>query len=246
MIQIEITTRCNYSCFYCAGRQMPQMDMPKERFDAILSTLGDGCGQVFSLQGEGEPTLHPLFWEFADQVERQGYVPYTITNGTRIDPDRFSKVFRNVGYSIDTLDPNEAEVIGRHNLKKALSNLDALIESMGASRIIVHTVHYGQDLSLLIAYLKEREVRHLIQPLQAKDDYIKTYRLPTTRQGIQSGGGSCRFLSHKLMRYFTIDGVELPCCFIKDTTGFVSEHQLRLSLSGGIVPKPCQGCRELH
>ncbi len=179
-------------------------------------------------------------------MKAYGYAPYTITNGTRIDCARFNEVFPTVGYSIDTINPDEAELIGRHNLKKALSNLDALIDSMGAHRIIVHSVHYGQDINPLRAYLNERKVRHLIQPLQVKDDYVKTYRVPLAGQVRQEAGYSCPFLKQKLMRYFNINGLELPCCFIKDASEFISEDHLRSSLSEKKVPKPCQGCRELH
>ena len=48
------------------------------------------------------------------------------------------------------------------------------------------------------------------------------------------------------MRYFTVDGLALPCCFIKDTVGIESIAGLRSALQQGSVPKGCAGCDELR
>ena len=48
------------------------------------------------------------------------------------------------------------------------------------------------------------------------------------------------------MRYYTLDGIELPCCFIKDAASFGSTTELRSSLAAGQVPKVCVGCREVR
>jgi molybdenum cofactor biosynthesis enzyme MoaA len=60
MLQFEITTRCNFTCFYCAGRHMRQGDMLYETFAALLERdiAIHGVPNVVPLQGEGEPTLH--------------------------------------------------------------------------------------------------------------------------------------------------------------------------------------------
>mgnify|MGYP002336518558 CR=1 FL=1 len=92
---------------------MPQRHMPLPLFRDILSRLPPGQHTV-SLQGEGEPLTHPEFWEMVKLVEQRGCIPYTITNGSKIDPERMGLYFPWIGVSLDTLDADEAQRIGRY------------------------------------------------------------------------------------------------------------------------------------
>ncbi len=242
LIQIEITTHCNYQCFYCAGRHMRQAHMPWSRFTEIMAQLPPAAREV-SLQGEGEPLLHPRFWDMAQTVRDRGLAPYTITNGSHIDPARLAAHFPAVGISIDTLDAALAHAAGRLHLERVLENLNALLKCMPADRIIIHTVYFGQPLADLKAYLNARGlIRHLIQEIQPKADYASKYGIaaPVTP-------GPCTYRCHYLeaprMRYYSLEGHELPCCFIKDTSSFVSIENLQESLAARTVPRSCQGCR---
>lgn len=105
--QLEITTRCNFDCFYCAGRDMPQQDMAWDTFVRIVDRI-PGRGSMVSLQGEGEPSLHPKFEAMAQHVATRGHQAYTILNASRIDAERLSRLFPTVGISVDTLDAHRA------------------------------------------------------------------------------------------------------------------------------------------
>lgn len=244
-VQIEITTICNYRCFYCAGRDMPQRHMPMEQFTRILEALGDAAREV-SLQGEGEPTAHPQFRDMAEAVRARGLQPYTITNASLIrDPPWFAQVFPVIGVSVDTLDADEGERIGRIRLAHALKGVQALVGTMGASRIVLHTVDYGQPLDALRQWAQAQGFRrHIVQPLQRKPDYVQSYKLPVD-VAPDRYHGRCRYLEQPRMDYYTIDGVRLPCCFIKDTRGFESVERLREQLASRQVPACCAGCREI-
>jgi hypothetical protein len=108
--------------------------------------------------------------------------------------------------------------------------------------IIIHTVDMGQPLGPLKHLLAERGIaKHVVQPLQPKADYAQRY----AQNEPQSWGPCtyhCRFLAAPLMRYYDITGLEMPCCFIKDTAEFTSNEQLRQQLNRHIVPAVCQGC----
>ncbi len=67
--QVEPTTRCNFTCGFCAGRHMRQADLDPAVFEAFLSTL-DGLEHL-ELQGEGEPLLHPQFFEMIRMARRR-------------------------------------------------------------------------------------------------------------------------------------------------------------------------------
>lgn len=252
--QLEITTRCNFSCWYCAGRDMPQQDMAWSTFTAIVDAIAQPTSTV-SLQGEGEPTLHPRFWDMAQYVRDKGHLPYSIVNGSRIDARRTAQMFPRIGISVDTLDARTAEHIGRHNLPKVLANLDALCAAMGPHRIVVMTVDLGQPLEALKAWAQQRGFgSHVIQPLMRKGDYAKAYppalAQPVTwhakpPSAVPPEPQTCQFLHQDVMRYHTWSGQALPCCFIKDTQGIDSIAGLRAMLTQGHVPAGCAGCREL-
>ncbi|MFT3859461.1 MAG: hypothetical protein QM742_18835 [Aquabacterium sp.] len=152
--------------------------------------------------------------------------------------------------SVDTLDPEEAERIGRHNLPKVLANVEALLAAMGPDRLAIHTVHYGQDIAPLQAWLRDRGVhRHIVQPLQIKDDYARRYAAQPVivhRPRSLPQQYRCSFLDTPRMRYFDIDGLEMPCCFIKDSSVYSSIDDLQRTLAQRQVPKACSGCRELR
>lgn len=254
LAQIEITTICNYRCFYCAGRDMPQRHMPMEQFLGILDRLPADVRRV-SLQGEGEPTAHNRFREMVAAVQQRGLTPYTITNASLIrDPQWFAQAFPQIGISIDTLDAELSETIGRIRLPRALKGVDRLIAAMGAERIVLHTVSFGQPLDAIRAWARAKGFgKHVVQPLQGKPDYMRSYRLKVQRREPPADLGSdaspalqCRYLERDFMRYYTLDGTELPCCFIKDATSFSSKAELRSSLAAGQVPKACTGCREVR
>jgi len=243
--QVEITTHCNYKCFYCAGRDFPQAHMPRERFLEVVSRLAPGRHTV-SLQGEGEPTVHPDFWAFVSEVAGRNYIPYTITNGSHIDPQLAERYFPALGFSLDTVDAVEAHRIGRLKLSRALRNLEALVARMGPSRIIIHTVDYGQDLAPVRQFVASRRLRHFVQPLQRKADYAKRYPgqvavaiHPATTPR------PCRYLASNQMRFFSLDGTEFPCCYIKDATNYPGIEGLRQEMLNHRVPYSCRGCAEI-
>jgi molybdenum cofactor biosynthesis enzyme MoaA len=249
-VQIEVTTVCNFSCYYCAGRDMAQRHMDMAVFMRIMDALPLHAGITVSLQGEGEPTLHPELWDMVVACIERGHSTYTITNGSRIEADLFNEGLNAVGVSIDTLDAAEAERIGRHNLAKVLANFETLLHTMGPDRVTVHTVDYGQELAPLVNWLRGLGVqRHIVQPLQIKDDYARRYgQQPVVvhRQALALSDYRCAFLDTPRMRYFNIDGVEMPCCFIKDASVFTSISDLRQTLAHRQVPAACAGCRELR
>jgi UDP:flavonoid glycosyltransferase YjiC (YdhE family) len=216
-VQIEIGTRCNYECFYCVGRDMVQSYMAWDLFAAILEQQLAAEVERVSLQGEGEPMMHPRFWDMVAAIRAKALVPYTITNGSLLEPERVAAAFPTIGISIDTIDPEYAQKIGRYKLQRVLRNLDALLSVMTPDRIIIHTVAMGQVLDPLRTYLAQRGIRqHMVQPLQPKADYAHRY----AEESASSWGACtyrCRFLAAPVMRYYDITGRELPCCFIKNT-----------------------------
>jgi len=243
-VQIEVTTHCNMACFYCAGRTMPQRHMPKERFEAILARLPKRRLTV-SLQGEGEPFLHPHFWDLAALVAAAGHIPFTITNGSAVvDPERVSRVFPRIGVSVDTLDAELADRIGRVQLTRVLRNLQRLMACMGRGRVTLYTVDSGQSLQEVKLFAARHGLEHFIQPLQRKEDYRRRYA-ERVESNAPSRARRCRYLDSGYMRYFNVDGLMMPCPFIKDAQHYQSIDALRAELAAGATPACCRGCAQL-
>lgn len=223
---------------------MPQTHLGLVQFKEILDGLPPGRCKV-SLQGEGEPTAHPDFWNMVQMVAARGKTPYTITNGSIIDAQRAAAMLPQIGVSLDTLDADEAHRIGRYKLHKVLANVDSLVTAMGPDRVIIHTVNYGQPLGPLREYLAARGMhRHLIQPLQSKPDY--SYRYPERLLNMRASyHHRCQYVTQPFMRYYDIRGNEMPCPFIKDFQKFVSIPHVATELAQGRVPVSCVGCREI-
>jgi MoaA/NifB/PqqE/SkfB family radical SAM enzyme len=243
-IQIEVTTACQCSCFYCAGRRMPQRHMQASTFEAILARLPPGTHRV-SLQGEGEPTLHPRFWEMTGRVSALGHEACTITNGLRLEPEQAASHLRRIGVSIDTLEEDIAARIGRTNVERVAGCIQGLVALMGARRVILYSVDVGQDLGGVRRFAAKLGTKHIVQPLQRKADYARWYR-PGGGRAAASCTYSCRFLNSDVLRYYDVSGTEMPCCFIKDTTTYTSTQNIRECLARHIVPPSCDGCGAIY
>lgn len=239
-VQLELTTRCNFTCFYCAGREMVQGDMAYETGARLLDAHVQRFGVPFSvsLQGEGEPTMHPRFFDFAQKVRDIGSQPYTITNGTYKQAERFAEHFEVVGVSLDTLDPQVATRIGRHNLPKVVRFIDRLSEHV---RVVVHTVALARDLPAVQRFCEVRGLRHVVQPLQPKADYARRYP-DLVGPSARPTPFRCAYLEQPIFRYYSLDGTELPCCFIKDTSQFAGIEQTAAQARAGHTPEVCRGC----
>ncbi len=217
--------------------------MTWERFEEILQKLGTTPLTV-SLQGEGEPTVHPQFWPMIDRLLALGHEPYIITNASLINATQAALKFKMLGVSLDTLDEAEAHRIGRYKLPNVVRRIHELIEAMGAAKVIVHTVAYGQDVEPVSQFVRSLGARHLIQPIQAKPDYAKHYS-EASLVTFWRHKKWCRYLERPMMRYFDVNGREAPCCYIKDMDTFDSHEALRAGLAAGKVPHACVGCREI-
>jgi MoaA/NifB/PqqE/SkfB family radical SAM enzyme len=242
MLQFEVTTRCNFDCYYCAGRLMRQGDMPFEMFSDLLQrhVSTHGVPRVVSLQGEGEPTLHHDFIRMAELVRSVGARPYTITNGTYKHPERMVGLFPQVGISVDTLDDEAGRKIGRYNLPRVLSFIEGLAPH---TTIVIHTVASKEHTPRVAQWCKQKGYVHVVQPLQTKPDYTRRYRPDSQQPSVPQGRFSCGYLASPRMRYFSLDGVEMPCCFIKDTSQYEGMKAMEDHQRLGTWPACCVGCR---
>ncbi len=128
-LQIEPTTRCNFTCGFCAGRHMPQEDLAWETFEAALDTMPD-LAHV-ELQGEGESFLHARFFDMLQALKDRHIEVSFITNGSLITASKVDRLLdmdvAKISVSIESPDPAQFRAIRGGKLEKVRANLERLL-----------------------------------------------------------------------------------------------------------------------
>lgn len=128
-LQIEPTTRCNFTCGFCAGRHLPQEDLDFDRFLATLDAFPEL--EHVELQGEGESLLHPRFADMVDAIRGRGARVSFITNGSLLKPTTVDHLLDRgvdkISVSIESPDPDAFRAIRGGKLDKVVRNLEHLI-----------------------------------------------------------------------------------------------------------------------
>jgi MoaA/NifB/PqqE/SkfB family radical SAM enzyme len=131
LLQVEPTTRCNFTCGFCAGRHLDQSDLPLAAFESLLDRLPDL--RHLELQGEGEPLMHPDFFAMAARARARGIEVSTITNGSFFNAARIAQILAaDVGsilVSIESADAQAFRAIRGGSLDKVTSGIRALVRA---------------------------------------------------------------------------------------------------------------------
>lgn len=130
-IQIEPTTRCHLKCPFCVGRILEQGDMSYKDFEKIISRFHRL--KSVSLQGEGEPLIHPDFIKMVGYLKKKRIEVYTISNGLLLDMDMIKNLCNcgldELGVSIESLDEKLYKRLKpRANLQRVIFNIKKLIK----------------------------------------------------------------------------------------------------------------------
>lgn len=173
--------------------------MEKEVFYKSL----EAATSPIMLQGEGEPMLHPLFWEFVFAARKIGLVT-TTTNGTSLNSKNRELIVQNLArlyVSLDTLDQNYANSIGRFYTLKVVEKIKKFRKEAPNYPIVIRAVNLGQDLSNLISFCAEFNLGFTAQELNY------TNNTPVKEVNCTYKG-----------KFIDIAGQAYPCCFIKNNS----------------------------
>ena len=107
-LNIEPTTRCNFSCWYCVGRHMKQEDIAVDGFLRVLDNFPSL--KTIALVGEGEPLMHKGFFKMARAAVDRGIRVVTLSNGSTFSSSNVKKIceagITYISISIDSFDPS--------------------------------------------------------------------------------------------------------------------------------------------
>lgn len=127
-IQIEITTRCNYTCVMCPhgiGAMQSMIDAPPDLVDRILNMLDDV--ETIHPTGTGEPLMADGFWRIVDELKGRAAPKLSFhTNGlllTEANIDRLALApIHHVVVSLDAASSNTYARIRGGNLERIVRN----------------------------------------------------------------------------------------------------------------------------
>ncbi len=200
-LQIEPTTRCNFICGFCAGRCLPQIDMDFGDFQAIVDAI-DHIVHI-ELQGEGEPLLHPRFFEMIRYTrEKHPAVSVSlITNGSLFTDHNIQQILQNdisrIFVSIESANDEQFQQIRGGKLDRVKRGIKTLVETKNkisggtpligfAVTMLKSTVPQINSIGALYHQL-DMDGGLMIQPLQKMECYTQFYtpdifaEIPTTQ-----------------------------------------------------------------
>lgn len=119
ILNIEPTTRCNFSCWYCIGRHMKQEDIDLANFERMLDNFPSL--EALALVGEGEPLLHKEFFQMASMAKARNIRVLTISNGSAFSQSVIRQICETeVAYVSISIDSHLPEVFASSRLDGSL------------------------------------------------------------------------------------------------------------------------------
>lgn len=224
MLQIEPTTRCNYSCEMCAHRVMkpPVRDLIPSNFERLLREISV---ERIHLQGLGEPFLCPNIRELAKIARKNGVVT-TTTNGS-VPFSKFLPLFDEIVVSLHSLDPEKYRLITGGNLQTVLNNLEEAWKQKTTTELVLQCVVTHRNVNEIeqIEKFSERydgviivDVEDWLQNTPEFKQLLKDsrkIRQPSKRKRCK-WGLTCA--------YVTCTGELTPCCIRFKSFGNVFEY----------------------
>ncbi|HEX6096789.1 MAG TPA: radical SAM protein [Thermoanaerobaculia bacterium] len=150
-VYIELTTRCNLRCVYCAVSQPGYrgMDLTIEDGDAFIAEMKRRGVRVVILNGHGETTFVPAWWQLALRMLNEGFRLHLTTNLARELRDDEIAILARFDRVLVSLDTMDAELLARlrrgARLETILHNLDRLraLHANVAVSVVVSDANVG-------------------------------------------------------------------------------------------------------
>lgn len=255
-VVIELTTKCNFDCDYCYSKQYDDKMMSVDVFKQIIDEWSNHPTRLtFMIVGEGEAMLHPSFWDMAAYAKQtRNYLTMT-TNGSALTQQNVAKakkLFDHIAVSLDTMDAELADRVGRHQHDKVIAGIQYLVHSR--IPITILTTDFGQDIDPVRQFIKtlpSGSVKHRIQPLFGKQDYKTSYTMFTPATPIIPLSPKrvwCPVARERSFIAYDVNGIKMPCCHIKDKSTYIGYDHLVEMLSSSDndkIPSVCVGCHKL-
>ena len=145
LVQIEPTTRCNFTCAFCSGRHMKQEDLDYQTFQTIVNEMPEII--CMELQGEGEPFLHPRIYDMIRYAKNHGIQVSSISNGSLLTDANVEKILDSgldsLNISIESPVPEEFFLIRGGDLRKITEGIRTLVKRKKDRKIQTPTIGFS-------------------------------------------------------------------------------------------------------
>ena len=164
---IEITTRCNLKCKYCARTTLgkPNQDMPFDTFCHVLDRLPHAYR--ITIVGLGEPLLHPQVIDIISEAVKRRRRVALVTNAMSLNTSMSSELVKaglhSIAFSIDGPNQDTASFLrAGSDLDKIITNIKKFMEISASTRpmstavfsaISIHTVPRLEELMNIVKQL---------------------------------------------------------------------------------------------
>ncbi|MCX7723712.1 MAG: radical SAM protein [Thermodesulfovibrio sp.] len=150
-IQIEVSSLCNASCFYCPHttykRTWKGKNLTSFEFSFIIPYLKKV--KLVYLQGWGEPFCNPDFFTFVDIAKKYGCKVGTTTNGMLIEKSHIEKIVDMqmdiIAFSLTGIKKNDTLRAGT-NIDQVLKVIEKLNEEKTKKRALNPQIHIAYML----------------------------------------------------------------------------------------------------
>lgn len=180
-VELHLTDTCNLNCSWCTDKELRKnkATLPIETIEKLFREFGEHHTGV-TLEGGGEPTLHPQFKEIVDKGNQLGVDLGLITNGT-VDISESVHKLKWIRISLDSSNEEEykaekgvdafEKVIG--NLKKMSAMRNPQKTFIGVGYVL--TKRNQSNLEFLIKKLDEIGIDYLyFRPVEEAPDIAPT------------------------------------------------------------------------
>jgi MoaA/NifB/PqqE/SkfB family radical SAM enzyme len=200
-LQVEPTTRCNFTCAFCAGRHLAQRDIDFDVFEAALRCFPRI--RHLELQGEGEPLLHPRFFDMVRLAKRlhPEVRVSTVTNGSLLSRENIDQILdaglHKLHVSLESADPAVFQEVRGGHLEKIIEGITALMAAWRQRG----SNHPAVGFAVTLLRRTRAEIPRLVslyeslgldggllfQPLQTMPAYTRYYSAETLAQLLSPG-----------------------------------------------------------
>jgi MoaA/NifB/PqqE/SkfB family radical SAM enzyme len=137
VMEIEVTTRCNFECVMCLRRnwEHPDQDIPVSKFEKIALESFQNLKKLILL-GQGEPLMHPFFLELLkiarEYLPKDAEIEFT-SNGSLLTKEITDSIFQydisRIIISLDSPFLQKLQKIRPGATKDIFENLEHLSEA---------------------------------------------------------------------------------------------------------------------